>query len=337
MTFLLEVAAGESEALRQAHGLTGHTEAHLRKAAGFFVEQMLLSQPVDHYRILGCSCESSTADLRRHMALIMRWLHPDVIPGGEPAYRFDKGLYATRVTEAWEALKTDERRAAYDSALAARMKWGGTRSADGARRLVALPLEHAAVAEDETAKSTASGSPQARWLLDPRSSFVCRPAMRKRRLRRQRTAVVVETLKSRLSRLRANPLRFASFAALGLALFLLVLTKSLPYALALSAPDLALALNPNNPVALIAKAELVRAQLLKAKGALNKPDCQKAVSPRTVPSLAFPKPAASLRPWRKSRNCRRKSGALPSEPSRTIPLTHRPSACSRKRRTVRTV
>ena len=55
----------------------------------------------------------------------------------------------------------------------------------------------------------------------------------------------------------------------------LVVTKSLPYALAPTRPDTALALNPNNPVALLVKAEERRAKLValssiggeKAKGA----------------------------------------------------------------------
>ena len=42
----------------------------------------------------------------------------------------------------------------------------------------------------------------------------------------------------------------------------LVLTKSLPYALAPNSPDTALALNPNNPVALLVKAEEHRAKLV---------------------------------------------------------------------------
>ena len=53
------------------------------------------------------------------MALIMRWLHPDVVSNSALADRFDRGLYADRVTEAWEAIKTKERRAAYDLSLAA--------------------------------------------------------------------------------------------------------------------------------------------------------------------------------------------------------------------------
>ena len=116
VTFLLEVAAGEDEALREANELTGRSEAALRKAAGFFIEQVLLSQGADHYRVLGGSRETSDANLRRHMALLMRWLHPDVVSGGGSATDcFDRRLYAERVTGAWEGIKTKERRAVYDA------------------------------------------------------------------------------------------------------------------------------------------------------------------------------------------------------------------------------
>jgi len=143
ITFLLEVAAGESEALCIASALTGRTEATLRKAAGFFIEQVLLSEHADNYRILGCSCETSHGDLRRHMALIMRWLHPDVVCNDAQTQRFDRGLYADRVAVAWEAIKTKERRAAYDASLAA-----GTRitSARGSRRLLIPHLRNESAA-----------------------------------------------------------------------------------------------------------------------------------------------------------------------------------------------
>ena len=70
-----------------------------------------------------------------------------------------------------------------------------------------------------------------------------------------------------LAQIRAHPTRFAVLGGLGLALALMVSTTSLPYALAPSFPDLALSLNPNNPVALLAKAEKARDQLLKLSGA----------------------------------------------------------------------
>ena len=91
--------------------------------------------------------------------------------------------------------------------------------------------------------------------------------MRKHRRRRpSKREVVLGKLKATLSPLRAHPRRFAWFAGLCLVLFWLVLSTSLPYALAPSEPEIALALNPNNPQALIAKAEKVHAQLLAATG-----------------------------------------------------------------------
>lgn len=117
VTFLLQVAAGEAEALSEAQALTGQTEKNLGKAAGFFVEQVLLSAVTDRYRVLGCDRKASNADLRRHMALIMKWLHPDIVGADSPASGFDRSLYVNRVTEAWEALKTEDRRLAYDAVL----------------------------------------------------------------------------------------------------------------------------------------------------------------------------------------------------------------------------
>jgi len=67
---------------------------------------------------------------------------------------------------------------------------------------------------------------------------------------------------NKLSHVIASPTRFAFFSALSLLLFWLIATKSLPYALALNDPDLALRLNASNPAALIAKAERLRVQFL---------------------------------------------------------------------------
>ncbi|MGO8952292.1 MAG: hypothetical protein ACLPWS_03595 [Rhodomicrobium sp.] len=70
----------------------------------------------------------------------------------------------------------------------------------------------------------------------------------------------------RLGAIAAHPARFTSLTLFSLLLCWLILTKSLPYALAPAAPDMALRLNPNNPVALIAIAERTRAQLLSLAG-----------------------------------------------------------------------
>ena len=93
--------------------------------------------------------------------------------------------------------------------------------------------------------------------------------MRKLRRCRRHASVFLEKLRSGFSHVRLHPFRFACFGGLGLALFGLVLTKSLPYALAPSFPDIALALNANNPAALMAKAEKLRDKLLKASGVVE--------------------------------------------------------------------
>ena len=120
VTFLLEIAAGEGHALRHASQLTGRTEATLQKAAGFFIEQVLLHPGGDSYRILGSDKGTPLSELRRNMALIMRWLHPDVVPDASSSNLLDRSLFASRITQAWETIKTDERRMAYNTLLAAK-------------------------------------------------------------------------------------------------------------------------------------------------------------------------------------------------------------------------
>ena len=117
ITFLLEIAAGEAPALGKAAQLTGRTEATLQKAAGFFIEQVLLSPDGDSYRILGSDRGAPLAELRRNMALIMRWLHPDLVSDASSSSLLDRSLFASRITQAWETVKTDERRTAYNTSL----------------------------------------------------------------------------------------------------------------------------------------------------------------------------------------------------------------------------
>lgn len=110
MEQLLRVAVGEEPALKQAGEWTSRPDDALRKAAGFFIEQILLADGSDSYRVLGATPSASNDDLRRNMALLVRYLHPDIV-GTDT-----KAIYANRVTYAWNDLKTPERRAAYDSA-----------------------------------------------------------------------------------------------------------------------------------------------------------------------------------------------------------------------------
>ncbi len=83
--------------------------------------------------------------LRRHMVLLMKWLHPDTAEQHRSAADVDRSVFASRIAAAWDDLKTDDRRSAYDQQIArqgylggsvrtaaAAIKLGPTRHADGA-------------------------------------------------------------------------------------------------------------------------------------------------------------------------------------------------------------
>ena len=119
-SFLLEIAAGEADAIELACRKTGRSEERLREAAGFFVEQVLLRPECDSYRVLGGALQSAPQELRRNMAYLLKWLHPDVASNnGIAGELLDRSVFANRVTQAWEDLKTDQRRTSYDEKLAA--------------------------------------------------------------------------------------------------------------------------------------------------------------------------------------------------------------------------
>ncbi len=102
---LLRIAAGDEESEQTAVALTGRSLEVIRKAAMFFIEQILFAPDADSYRVLGTDPQASSGELRRNVALLLRWLHPDLDPRGE------RSVFIGRVTTAWNNLKTPERRA----------------------------------------------------------------------------------------------------------------------------------------------------------------------------------------------------------------------------------
>lgn len=112
IVFLLQVAAGEAEAELEAVEASGRPADVVREAAMFFVEQVLFGSESDSYRMLGAERQASTAELRRNMALLLRSFHPDI--------ERDRvgSMSVSKVTQAWDDLKTPDRRASYDRALA---------------------------------------------------------------------------------------------------------------------------------------------------------------------------------------------------------------------------
>jgi hypothetical protein len=105
---LLRIAAGDDAAEREAADLTVRSRDVVRRAAEFFIEQILFAPDTDSYRVLGSASQASASELRKNAALLLKWLHPDRDPHGE------RSIFVSRVTEAWNNLKTPERRAAYD-------------------------------------------------------------------------------------------------------------------------------------------------------------------------------------------------------------------------------
>ena len=111
LLILLRIAAGDEDIACEAAQSSGRSPERVREAAGFFIEQILLFPDADSYRVLGASPVATNGELRRNMALLLRWLHPDLDRHGE------RSVFARRVTLAWNDLKTPERRAAYDQSM----------------------------------------------------------------------------------------------------------------------------------------------------------------------------------------------------------------------------
>lgn len=131
---LLRIAAGDEEAEQTAVDLTGRSRDTVRRAATFFIEQIMFAPNTDSYRVLGADPQASAGELRRNVALLLRWLHPDLDPRGE------RSLFVGRVTAAWNNLKTPDRRAAYDELLRERSKLRSVRRRN--RKRLAAVFSH---------------------------------------------------------------------------------------------------------------------------------------------------------------------------------------------------
>lgn len=115
VALLLRIVADDGEAIETSAQRVQRPPTQLREAAAFYIEQIMLNPRADSYRVLGARPGATTAELRRNLALLCKWLHSDVCQ--------DQGrsVFFTRITNAWNNLKTPERRAAYDATLDARL------------------------------------------------------------------------------------------------------------------------------------------------------------------------------------------------------------------------
>lgn len=109
---VLAIASGSVDAARGAARRTGHGEAELVEASRFYVQQVLLAEGADAYRVLGAGRDAAHAVLRDHHRLLLRWLHPDRSEGAQ----WDSAL-STRVNQAWNQLRSEAARRQYDAGL----------------------------------------------------------------------------------------------------------------------------------------------------------------------------------------------------------------------------
>lgn len=107
---LLQIAVGgHGGALQAAMARTGEDEAELLEAVRFYLREVLFHGSADAYRMLGLAPGASSAQIKTHHRLLQQWLHPDRQTSDWDA------IFAGRVNAAWNALRTPERRAAYDA------------------------------------------------------------------------------------------------------------------------------------------------------------------------------------------------------------------------------
>lgn len=105
---VIRLASGCRETSSAAETMYGAEPAFSRDAAVLYIQEVLFHANSDYYRVLGVQPDADQTELREHFFSLMKWLHPDVSGASWEA------PFVTRVTVAWNALKTPHRRADYD-------------------------------------------------------------------------------------------------------------------------------------------------------------------------------------------------------------------------------
>ena len=84
---VLRIAGGDQEVEGAAAALSDRSPEIVRQASAFFIEQILFAPNADSYRVLGAAPQASAGELRRNVALLLRWLHPDLYHRSERSVR----------------------------------------------------------------------------------------------------------------------------------------------------------------------------------------------------------------------------------------------------------
>jgi hypothetical protein len=105
---LVRIVGGDTHALGHATTATRESDATVRDAAAFYIQQVMFADGSDSYRVLGLDPGASDEQLKSHHRRLTRWLHPDRNRDEWEA------VYSERVNRAWQDLRTIERRQRYD-------------------------------------------------------------------------------------------------------------------------------------------------------------------------------------------------------------------------------
>lgn len=108
---LLRIAAGEADALESAAASTAESATAIQEAACFYIQQVMFAPGSNSFRVMGVDPDASDERIREHYRWLARWLHPDRNPNQW------EGIYAERVNQAWQHLRTQERRLKYEQTV----------------------------------------------------------------------------------------------------------------------------------------------------------------------------------------------------------------------------
>jgi DnaJ-domain-containing protein 1 len=109
VTALLQMAAAN-----RSHQAGGDVAGEQQQAARFFIEHVLMAHNASHYRVLGVDPVAPPEEIKEHHRLLMRLFHPD----RQTAVDERSDTIATRINQAYTALRYPDTRATYDLSLA---------------------------------------------------------------------------------------------------------------------------------------------------------------------------------------------------------------------------
>lgn len=94
VTPVIRVAAGSPEPIQEFVSKYRRSEAHIREASVFFLQQAVLFSGADNYRMLGLAPGAPAEQIREHRRWLLMWLHPDRNKDKWESALFDKVMAA---------------------------------------------------------------------------------------------------------------------------------------------------------------------------------------------------------------------------------------------------